>query len=156
MNFEKKLLEIENQEKNLVFESFNNDDALVLGMLLVEKGKKLNKGISINITRNNHQIFYYSFDGTSIDNDEWVKRKMNVVNRFNKSSLYIGLKLKSLNRTIEDKYLISAKEYSPYGGSFPIILKNTGVIGTITVSGLSQEEDHLLVVEAIKEYLKLH
>lgn len=154
MDFEKKLSELDKQEKDLVFKSFNNNDALKLGMLLIEKGKTLSKGITIDITKNNHQLFHFSFEGTSPDNDDWIRRKMNVVNSFYSSSFYIGLKLKDLNKSIEEKYLISSKEYAPYGGSFPLIIENSGVVGSITVSGLSQEEDHNLVVSTIEEYLK--
>jgi Uncharacterized conserved protein len=154
-NLETQLKEIEKQEKELQFTKFNNSIALDLGLMLVENGKKLNKPISIDITKNSHQLFHYSFEGSSPDNDEWMKRKNNVVNRFYRSSLYVGLKLKIANKSIEEKYLLSPLEYAPYGGAFPIIVENVGVIGTITVSGLSQEEDHNLVTETIGEFLKL-
>ena len=153
-NLETQLKEIEKQEKELQFTKFDNSIALDLGLMLIENGKKFNKPISIDIAKNGHQLFHYSFEDSSPDNDQWIKRKNNVVNRFYKSSLYIGLKLKLANKSIEAKYLISPMEYAPYGGAFPIIIRHVGVIGTITVSGLSQEEDHNLVIETIEEYLK--
>ncbi|MBC8059840.1 MAG: heme-degrading domain-containing protein [Clostridiaceae bacterium] len=153
-NLKLQLEEIEDQEKNLVFTRFDCSEALNIGLRLIEKGKNLSKGITIDIMKNGHHLFHYSFEGTSPDNDEWIKRKNNVVTRFYKSSFNIGLKLKLLNKSIEEKYFLSPNEYAPYGGSFPIIIKDTGVIGTITVSGLSQEEDHNLVVETIREYLE--
>ena len=61
--------------------------------------------------------------------------------------------LKSKGKRIEEAYLIPESEYAPHGGCFPVIIKDTGLIGTITVSGLPQEEDHKLVVEAIRDYL---
>jgi uncharacterized protein (UPF0303 family) len=61
--------------------------------------------------------------------------------------------LKSKGKRIEEAYLISESEYAPHGGCFPVMIKDTGLIGTITVSGLPQEEDHKLVVEAIRDYL---
>ena len=91
--------------------------------------------------------------GVSPDNDEWVKRKVRLVYRFAHSSFYMGQLLKSMGKSIEEAFLLPESEYAPHGGCFPILIKETGVVGTITVSGLAQEEDHRLVVEAIREYL---
>lgn len=153
---EYKLRIIEADERELIFKEFTNETALDIGLKLIEKGRSLDKPITIDISKNCHEIFHYSFDGTSPDNDGWITRKNNIVNRFYKSSLYIGLKLKISNKTLEEKYLLSPNEYAPYGGAFPLTLENVGVIGTITVSGLAQEDDHNLVVDTIREYLLGH
>lgn len=154
-DYEELLKVITKQEEKLQFDSFNNEDALQLGMLIVNNAKKHSKAITVDISRNSHQLFHYSFEGTSSDNDQWIIRKSRVVDRFNRSSLYVGTRLKHLGMTIENKYSISSMEYSPVGGAFPLKIKGTGVVGTITISGLSQEEDHNMVVDGIKEYLKL-
>ena len=73
--------------------------------------------------------------------------------RFGHSSFYIGQLLKSKGKRLEEAYLIPESEYAPHGGCFPVIVKDTGMVGTITVSGLPQEEDHKLVVQAIRDYL---
>ena len=65
----------------------------------------------------------------------------------------MGQLLKSKGKPIEEVYLVSENLYGPHGGSFPIIVKDTGVIGTITISGLAQEDDHKLVVQAIRDFL---
>ena len=53
----------------------------------------------------------------------------------------------------EEAYLISESLYAAHGGCFPVIIKGTGVIGTLTVSSLAREEDHQLVMQGINEYL---
>nr|MDA3845354.1 heme-binding protein [Vallitaleaceae bacterium] len=56
-------------------------------------------------------------------------------------------------KTIEEASLLDSWEYAAHGGCFPITIKNTGVIGTVTVSGLPSAEDHMLVVEVLADYL---
>lgn len=147
--------ELEKQEEELQFTQFNNAMALELGMKFVEKAKSEGLIITIDITRNGHQLFHYSFDGTGPDNDQWIIRKNRVVNRFNKSSFLVGASLRNSGRTLEEAWFVSSLEYACNGGAFPIIIKNVGVVGTITVSGLSEEEDHSLAVEVIKDYLSI-
>ena len=141
------------EEQELQFTSFNEDDAWKLGSQLVETARHRNLSVTIDIRRGTHQLFHASLRGTSPDNDEWVKRKVRLVYRFGHSSFYMGQLLKSKGKTIEQSYLISEREYAPHGGCFPVIVKDTGIVGTVTVSGLPQEEDHRLVVEAIRKYL---
>jgi uncharacterized protein (UPF0303 family) len=141
------------EEQKLQFAKFNEEDAWKLGSQLVELARSRNLPVTIDITRGTHQLFHAALRGTSPDNDEWVKRKVRLVYRFGHSSFYVGQVLKSKGKTIEQSYLVSESDYAPHGGCFPIIVKNTGIVGTVTVSGLPQEEDHKLVVEAIRKYL---
>ncbi|MDA3846460.1 MAG: heme-binding protein, partial [Vallitaleaceae bacterium] len=83
------LEQIEAQEKLLQFDSFSNEQAWEIGLKLVEKAKKEHKIVTIDITRNGHQLFHYALEGTTADNDAWILRKMNVVNRFSHSSHYM-------------------------------------------------------------------
>lgn len=141
------------EEKELQFKSFNEETAWEIGKRLVERAIRDELPITIDITRGAHQLFHASRPGTSADNDEWVKRKVRLVYRFGHSSFYIGQYLKSLGKTIEELFLVPESEYAPHGGCFPVIVKGTGMVGTITVSGLAQEDDHRIVVETIREYL---
>ncbi len=147
------LKELEEQEAELQFERFTNDAALEVGLSLVEAARSGHHAVTIDIERVGQQLFHYAFAGTSPDNDQWIVRKNRIVDRFHHSSLYIGTRLKKSGKTLEEKYYLSTAEYAPHGGAFPIILKGTGVVGTVTVSGLSQEEDHALVVQALRKYL---
>ena len=141
------------EEHELQFVSFNESTAWQIGSQLVERAQNEGLPITVDITRGSHQLFHASLRGTSADNDEWIKRKVRLVYRFGHSSFYIGQLLKSKGKRLDEAYLITESEYAPYGGCFPIIVKNTGMVGTITISGLHQEEDHKLVVRAIREYL---
>jgi uncharacterized protein (UPF0303 family) len=141
------------EEQELQFASFNETSAWRLGSQMVDHAMRENLPITIDITRGGHQLFHASMPGTSADNDEWVKRKVRLVNRFGHSSFYMGQMLKSKGKSIEQNYLIPESEFAAHGGCFPIIVKGTGIVGTITVSGLPQEEDHKLAVESIRAFL---
>ena len=141
------------EEQELQFTRFNETTAWQIGSQLVERSVSEGLPVAIDITRGDHQLFHASLNGTSADNDEWIKRKVRLVNRFGHSSFYIGQFLKSKGKSLEEAYLIPENIYAPHGGCFPIIVKGTGMIGTITVSGLPQEEDHKLVVQTIRDFL---
>ncbi|ORE03831.1 hypothetical protein BCV72DRAFT_314339 [Rhizopus microsporus var. microsporus] len=141
------------QEEKCQFDSFTSQDALDLGLLLIENAKPFKRPVVVDITLNGHQLFHYAMQGTNKDNDEWVRRKSNTVNRFNHSSYYVGRHLANQGKTLEEKYFVDEKDYATHGGSFPLTIKNVGVVGTITVSGLAQEDDHNLVANSIQEFL---
>jgi uncharacterized protein (UPF0303 family) len=48
-----------------------------------------------------------------------------------------------------ERYGLPVADYASHGGSFPIRVLGAGVIGSVTVSGLPQREDHQLAVEAL-------
>jgi uncharacterized protein (UPF0303 family) len=142
------------EEQQLQFTSFNEDSAWHIGRWLVEYATQNELPITIDIRRGEQQLFHASRPGTSADNDEWIKRKVRLVNRFGHSSFYLGRLLKSEGKTIQEKFLLPESEYAPHGGCFPIMLKGTGMVGTICVSGLTQADDHKLVIQAISLYLE--
>lgn len=141
------------EEQELEFDNFNESTAWQLGSQMVERAMSESLPVTIDIRRGGHQLFHASMKGTSADNDEWVNRKVRLVNRFGHSSIYMGQLLKNKGKSIEETYLISEGEFAAHGGCFPIFVKGTGMVGTITVSGLPQEEDHKLVVESIRTFL---
>jgi uncharacterized protein (UPF0303 family) len=147
------LKELQQQEIEIQFTSFTNDTALAVGMALLQEAKKHGKAVAIDITRSGQQLFHFAMEGTAIDNGEWIKRKNNVVRRFGHSSYYISTYLKNAGQTIEEKYLLPSSDYAAHGGAFPLIIRDVGVVGTITVSGLPQKEDHELVVSTLKQFL---
>ncbi|PLR66192.1 heme-degrading domain-containing protein [Bacillus sp. UMB0893] len=143
------LEEVKKQEEKLIFKSFSNEDALHMGLFIIESAKKINKSVAVNIVKNGQTVFHHGMDGTSPDQDEWIKKKSNVVLRHHHSSYYMMLYNKLKNRSYFEFYSASPFEYAVHGGAFPIIIEGSGVIGVITVSGLTQEEDHDLAVKAL-------
>jgi uncharacterized protein (UPF0303 family) len=145
--------EIEAQEAELRFPSFSNTEAIALGASIAERARGRGLSLTVDIRRGGQQLFHCALEGTSPDNDQWAIRKARVVERFGHSSFLVGLRLRLSGQSLEERYCVSPLEFSAHGGAFPVVVEGTGLVGTVTVSGLPQEEDHALVVECIREFL---
>jgi uncharacterized protein (UPF0303 family) len=141
------------QEALLQLHEFTNDTAIAIGLRLLEAARAEQQSLTIDIARNGQQLFHCALPGTSADNDAWIQRKNRVVNRFGHSSFYIGQLHASKGTTLHERALLDPAEYAAHGGAFPAIVKDVGVVGTITVSGLPQQEDHEFVVRALAAFL---
>jgi uncharacterized protein (UPF0303 family) len=65
----------------------------------------------------------------------------------------MGIFFKSKDTTLQESMFLDPNRFAAHGGAFPITIRQVGVVGTITVSGLPQEEDHDLVVRVLSEHL---
>jgi uncharacterized protein (UPF0303 family) len=144
---------LEDDERRLRFSRFTNDDAIALGLALLDEARASSAAVTVDVRRNGQQLFHAALDGTSADNDEWVRRKNNVVDRFGHSSFYVGTLCRLQGGTIEDVFLLDPREYAAHGGAFPVIVDGVGVVGTATVSGLPQADDHRMVVRVLERVL---
>jgi uncharacterized protein (UPF0303 family) len=113
--------------------------------MAVERGRTL----VIDVRRFGQPLFYAALDGTTPDNPEWVRRKSNVVARFHRSSYAVGLTQKLKGTSLFERQGLPLADYAVDGGSFPLSVEGAGVVGSVTVSGLPQRDDHNLVVEAL-------
>lgn len=145
--------ELEEQERRLVFRQFTYDDAWTLGSLLVGMARERQAPVAIDIHRAGQQLFHAALPGSAPDNDAWIARKRRVVERYGAASYLVGARHRAKGTTFEASSRLDPDTYAAHGGSFPIRLEDTGVIGAITVSGLPQLEDHNLVVEALEHFL---
>jgi uncharacterized protein (UPF0303 family) len=145
------------QETELRLPLFDHTTAWRLGNTLRELAVARTLPIVIDIRRFGQPpqlLFYAALPGTTPDNFRWIERKSAVVARFHRSSYQLGLHLKHTGTTFAEKYSLPDADYATHGGSFPIHVIGAGIIGSITVSGLPQREDHNLVIEAL--CLELH
>jgi len=143
------------QEKRLQFKHFDAEVAWTIGTALKAAAEKRQARIAIDIQLHGHALFLYAMPGTTPDNLDWIRRKRNLVMRYQRSSYAIGLKHERAHTTLQSTTGLDLKDYATHGGCFPIILAGTGCVGTITVSGLPQREDHAIVVAVLQEYLQL-
>ena len=144
---------VEAEERELTFDRFTNDDALDLGLLLAGQARSRALPIAIEVERGGQRLFHFAATGATPDNAAWIERKQRLVRRMHRSSYAVGLKLAASGKTLADSMGPSAADYAAHGGCFPVVVRGIGLVGTVTVSGLPQRDDHDLVVEAIREFL---
>jgi uncharacterized protein (UPF0303 family) len=142
------------QEDELQLHYFNNHTAWELGTLIKTAADQLSAPIAIEVYAFEHVLFSYFMPGTNKDNHEWIRRKRQSVMRFSHSSFYQGQYSASKNRDFEAQRHLDPKEYCAHGGSFPIRIKNSGLVGAVTVSGLAQEIDHQMAIDALRKIVE--
>lgn len=145
---------------NIKLPHFDSSVAWQIGNLAMQKSTKYANAILIDVSLANGQVLFHSPSkpGTVLDNDHWVNRKKKSVFRFGFSSFYMGRKLAEKQKkqtetlAVEDAFFVDNLEYATHGGSLPIRIAGfDGVLATLTISGLAQEEDHLLAIEILEE-----
>jgi len=148
---EARIREVEAELDELQLDGFSNADAHRLGLILHRYALDRRLAITIDVTRGTQVVFHLAMDGTTENNDDWVRRKTRAVQRFGVPSLLIGLRPRLAGRRIEDEQWFDERRFAAHGGSFPVIVRGVGMVATVTVSGLAQEDDHAVVVEALRE-----
>ena len=148
-NFAAQIAEIEAQEARLQFTRFTHEDALALGLLIVRLGTERSLGITVDITKGDQQVFHVSLAGTTADNDDWIARKIRTTRRFATSSLAIRVQRDLKGGGFD---WLDPELYAISGGCVPIRVGGA-LVGTATVSGLPDHEDHALVIEAMRALL---
>ena len=137
----------------LQFASFSKDDALDLGLLLVELGRQRSLPIAVDITKGEQVLFHAALEGATPDNERWINAKKRTAQRYEVPSLLVGLRARAAGGRIEDNAWFDQMEFAAHGGAFPIYVRGTGSVAVVTVSGLPQKADHDLVVEALRTVL---
>jgi len=154
MSIPEDLTQIALQEQELQLPHFDEDVAWRIGSRLREMAVGRGFKVVIDVRRFGQPLFYTALPGTTPDNVEWVRRKINVVQRFHRSSYAVGLEMQQKNSNLTESQGLPLSDYAVHGGCFPLRILHAGVIGSITVSGLPQRADHELVVEVLCEALE--
>lgn len=147
------IAELEDQERRLVLPRLDPDDAWRLGTSLVAMARERGLSVTVDVRHHGHRLFHVAMAGTTPENDSWVERKAAVVQRFAASSYLVGRRLAAKGQQLDEALGVDPLEHAAHGGSFPLRVAGVGVIGSVTVSGLAQDQDHALVVEALQAHL---
>lgn len=145
---------IARQEELLQFNAFDQTSAWLLGESLKRHCEARNLAVTMEIRLCRETVFFFAMPGTSPNNADWARRKRNTCELQQRSSYAVGLALRS-GETLETQCGLPLRDYAHHGGSVPIRVKGVGCVGTATISGLPQREDHNIVVQAMADLLGL-
>ena len=155
MSVEQDIERIRMQEDRLQFPSFDIAAAWDLGNRLRAAGMARSAPIAVDVQMHGHPLFFSALPGSSPENLEWIRRKRNVVQLYRRSSYVVGLELQEKQTTLTTRLGVDAKDYVAVGGGFPILVRGTGCVGCIGISGLPAREDHGLIVSVLCEMLSV-
>ncbi|OCT54402.1 hypothetical protein CLCR_00922 [Cladophialophora carrionii] len=150
-------------EDSLKLTHFTADDAFSLGLNIRQRLRALSSNpavVSISHANSQNLLFHAtSRPGVQPDNDIWVARKRKTVQRWGVSTWFMSNKFKGDEAEFARKYALGtgpeAGSYAIHGGGVPVRVKGVeGIVAVVVVSGLKQEEDHMVVVEALEEFVR--
>lgn len=150
------LRELADQEAHLQFDAFDNETSWRLGLRMIETVRRRHLGVAVDIRRHGQVLFHAATAGTSPDNDAWLDRKRRVVDLCARSSYAVGLQAQHDGGSFAQWWGLDPALYAADGGAFPVLVRGTGMVGTVAVSGLSPAEDHAFVVESLQARLAAH
>lgn len=147
------LATLQREEEELIFDSFDHDDAWQLGVVITELARAAGHAVGIDIRRHGLIMFRAALPGITPDQDSWIARKAALVLRMEASSASVAARLSAAQ---VDAAAIGwlGSDYAVTGGSFPVRVRGVGVVAAVTVSGLSSQADHDLVVDGIRRHLR--
>ncbi|MCB1380065.1 MAG: heme-degrading domain-containing protein [Alphaproteobacteria bacterium] len=155
MSLEQDIARLALQEERLRFKQIDEADAWALGCQMRAAALARKMPFVIDIRVANRPLFTTALPGSTPENPEWVRRKINTVMRFHKSSYRVGLEYELRGVRLDQSRGVDPLDFAAAGGGFPIHVIGTGVVGTVTVSGVPQRDDHNFVVEMLCQFLTI-
>ena len=151
MSAEDDIALVKRQEAELVLPAFDEAVAYEIGSAI--RARALAEGLSlvVDVRTWDRQLFFSATPGTSADNAEWVRRKINSVRRFQRASY--RLVLERGEAPFSPQSGADPADYVIAGGGFPIRVPGAGIVGALTISGLPGRQDHGVAVDALCDYL---
>lgn len=153
MSTEDDIARVKRQELELVLPAFDEAVACQIGSAIRSRAADEGLSLVVDLRTWDRQMFFAATAGTSADNAEWVRRKINTVRRFQRASYRMVLERGEVPFSPQSG--IDMADYVVAGGGFPLRVKGAGIIGCLTISGLPGRDDHGVAVDALVDHLGL-
>ena len=144
---------VKKQEQDLVLTEFNETVAFELGRAIRDRASSEGLSLVVDIRSWDRQMFFAATPGTSADNAEWVRRKVNTVRRFQRPTY--RMVLERGEAPFSPQSGADPADFVIAGGGFPIRVKGAGIVGCLPISGLPGRDDHGVAVAALCDHLGL-
>ena len=141
------------QENDLRSEGFTAEDCLKIGTIMHRLAReKYKRACSFRIVTKGQTTFSFLMDGTDMNNEWWMDKKLNTCRLTGMSSM------RTLVETAESAYPMEPEfeienNYALCGGCFPVRNIAGKVTAYVLCSGMPHECDHQLIADALSEYL---
>ena len=146
-------LDLLTEERMLVLPFLDISDALELGSIASSFGESRHLPIAIEVRLGDWIVYHASLPGSRPENDWWISRKARVVMLKHHSTLYERVSAQERGIDWHKENNLLDETHAIHGGGLPLIIKDTGFVGVLLISGLPQVEDHLLGVEVLTKFL---
>lgn len=146
-------VQLAQQARELELSAFDIPHALTLGEIALSIAHERALSVTIEIWVGDRLIFKAALPGTTAENDDWLRRKHNVVKHFDDSTLAVRVLHEELGQDFYEVTGLPEIDYAAHGGGWPIKRRDGATVGFMGISGLPQIEDHKLIVECLHEFL---
>lgn len=145
---------VDDLEREPVFDvaSFDNDDAVDLGLAALEVIDERELSLAVRIVLRGDIVFQAKLGTSGPDNDPWLAGKHAVALRFGEPSLLVRRRHEEAGTPFEERADVDHDAFKAHGGSIPLRV-NGELAGSITTSGEPDAIDHATSAEAIRRYL---
>jgi uncharacterized protein (UPF0303 family) len=141
------------EDRAIDFDHFGHRDAWAVGSDIVRMATERSLPITVAIWLGEQRVFHVGMQGSSADNDHWMERKAAMVRRYDASSLLTNQRWQS--RGVHEESLrigLDPRLYTFSGGGVPVRVHGA-LVGVAVVSGLTEDADHALVIESLRNHL---
>lgn len=140
------------REDVLDLTSFDNDDAVDLGLAALEVIDERGLNLAVRIVLRDDIVFQAKLGSSGPGNDPWLAGKHRVVMRYGESSLLVRRRHEAAGTPFEELPDVDHDAFKAHGGSVPIKV-NGETVGSITTSGEPDVVDHATSAEAVRRFL---
>ena len=141
------------EAKTLTLASLTQAQALEIGGIAQEFGLDRKLAIAIEVRMKEWIVFHASLPGSTPENDSWIRRKANVVNKTGHSTIYEKVLAEEQGIDWYQSTGLAEADHAVNVGGLALSVVGLGLTGVLLISGLTEVDDHLLGVEILTEYL---